>query len=160
MANYGDIVSAVAPPLVMTPVQRAALEAMVSSMTLDHRTGVQALALLMAADGVGTNEVARRCRISSESVRVWRRRFEDEGVEGVGRIAAGRGRKPWLRPGTVAAVLHDTLYEAPDDGAARWTTRLMASRFGIGKDTVARIWREHDLKPWESDASGRALPTA
>ena len=27
--------------------------------------------------------------------------------------------------------------------------RLMAKRFGIGKDTVARIWRDHNLKPWK-----------
>ena len=27
----------------------------------------------------------------------------------------------------------------------------MAKRFGIGKDTVARIWRDHHLKPWKVD---------
>jgi len=26
---------------------------------------------------------------------------------------------------------------------------LMAERFGIGKDSVARIWRDHQLKPWK-----------
>ena len=25
----------------------------------------------------------------------------------------------------------------------------MADRFGIGKDSVARIWRDHNLKPWK-----------
>ena len=27
----------------------------------------------------------------------------------------------------------------------------MAARHGIGKDTVARIWRDHELKPWKVD---------
>ena len=27
----------------------------------------------------------------------------------------------------------------------------MAQRFGIGKDSVARIWRDHELKPWKVD---------
>ena len=27
----------------------------------------------------------------------------------------------------------------------------MGARHGIGKDTVARIWRKHDLKPWRID---------
>ena len=27
----------------------------------------------------------------------------------------------------------------------------MANRSGIGKDTVARIWRDHNLKPWKVD---------
>ena len=49
----------------------------------------------------------------------------------------------------MAEVVHDTLHELPDDGSTHWTTRLMAERFGIGKDTVARIWRDHNLKPWK-----------
>ena len=47
-----------APPLAMTDEQRAALEAMARSTTLAHRKVLQAKALLLAADGVGTNEVA------------------------------------------------------------------------------------------------------
>ncbi len=109
------------------------------------------MALLLAADGVATNEVARRCGTTDDSVRAWRRRFEQAGVEGVGRIAPGRGRKSWLPPGTVAAVVHDTLHAALEDGSTHWTTRLMAERHGIGKDTVARIWRDHQLKPWKVD---------
>ncbi len=27
----------------------------------------------------------------------------------------------------------------------------MAERHGIGKDTVARIWKNHNLKPWNVD---------
>ena len=141
----------IAPPLAMTDEQRAALEVIARSTTLGHRKVVQAKALLLAADGVGTNEVARRYHTSNESVRAWRRRFESEGVEGVGRIAPGRGRKSWLPEGTVAAVVHDTLHAAPDDGSTHWTTRLMSTRFGIGKDSVARIWKDHNLKPWKVD---------
>lgn len=120
---------------------------MARSTSLPHRKVVQAKALLLAADGVGTNEVARRCHTTDDSVRTWRRRFVAQGVEGVGRIAPGRGRKPWLPAGTVEAVVHDTLH-APDDGSTHWSTRVMAARHGIGKDAVARIWRDHNLKPW------------
>ena len=98
--------------------------------------------MLLAADGVATNEVARRFATTAESVRAWRRRFESEGVEGVGRIAPGRGRKSWLPDGTVAEVVRVTREEAPDDTSTHWTTRSLAERFGIGKDTVALIWRD------------------
>ena len=138
----------VAPPLPMTGEQRVALERMARSTSLPHRKVVQARALLLAADGVGTNEVARRCGTTDDSVRAWRRRFADQGVEGVGRIAPGRGRKPWLAAGTVEAVVADTLHVTPDDGSTHWSTRTMAARHGIGKDAVARIWRDHNLKPW------------
>lgn len=139
----------VADPLPMSDEQRVALEVIARSTSSPHRQVVQAKALLLAADGVATNEVARRCDTSDTSVRAWRRRFEEFGVEGVGRIAPGRGRKSWLPPGTVAAVVADTLHNKPDDGSTHWTTRLMAQRHGIGKDSVARIWRDHGLKPWK-----------
>ena len=48
----------------------------------------------------------------------------------------------------MAEVVRVTRKERPDDGSTHWTTRTLAARFGIGKDTVARIWRDHDLKPW------------
>ncbi len=137
--------------MVMSDEQRAALERMQRSTSLAHRQVVQAKALLLAADGVATNEVARRCSTTDTSVRAWRRRFEAEGVEGVGRIAPGRGRRSWLPDGAVAAVVEDTRRNEPDDGSTHWTTRLMAKRHGIGKDSVARIWRDHGLKPWKVD---------
>jgi len=137
-----------AAALVVSVEQRASLERMARSPSLPHRKVTQAKALLLAADGVATNEVARRCATTAESVRAWRRRFESEGVEGVGRIAPGRGRKSWLPEGTVAEVVRVTREEKPDDTSTHWTTRTLAERFGIGKDTVARIWRDHRLKPW------------
>ncbi len=133
----------------MSDEQRRALEVIARSTSLPYRKVVQAKALLLAADGVPTNEVARRCHTTDTSVRAWRRRFVDQDVDGVGKIAPGRGRRSWLPEGTVAAVVHDTLHELPDDGSTHWTARLMAKRFGIGKDTVARIWRDHNLKPWK-----------
>lgn len=138
-----------APPLAMTDEQRAALERMARSTSLPHRTVVQAKALLLAAEGVPTNEVARRCSTSDVSVRAWRKRFAEQGVEGVGRIAPGRGRRSWLPEGTVAEVVRVTREETPADGSTHWTTRTLAKRLGVGKDTVARIWRDHNLKPWK-----------
>ena len=138
-------------PLAMSDEQCSALELMARSSSLPYRQVVQAKALLLAGEGVATNEVARRCATTDTSVRAWRRRFVEQGVEGVGRIAPGRGRRSWLPAGTVAAVVDDTLQNKPDDGSTHWTTRLMAKRHGIGKDTVARIWRDHGLKPWKVD---------
>ena len=135
----------------MTEEQRAQLSVIARSTSLPHRKVVQAKALLLAADGVPTNEVARRCHTTDTSVRAWRRRFVDKGVAGVGSVAAGRGRRSWLPEGTVAAIVHDTLLSKPDDGSTHWTTRRMAARFGVSKDTVARVWHDHDLKPWKID---------
>jgi hypothetical protein len=79
-------------------------------------------------------------------------RFAAQGTAGVGTIAKGRGRKPALPERTVAEVVRVTQNEKPQDGSTHWTTRSLAHRFGIGKDAVARIWSDHNLKPWKVHA--------
>jgi transposase len=140
-----------ARPLVVSEEQREVLERLARSPSLPHRTVTQAKALLLAADGVSIYETARQVHVTSNSIRSWRRRFESEGVAGVGKIAAGRGRRSWVAADVEDAVVNDTLHVRPDDGSTHWTTRTMAERHGIGKDTVARIWRKHGLKPWRID---------
>lgn len=93
-----------AAPLAVSDHQRQVLERMARSTSLPHRKVLQARALLLAADGVANNEIARRCATTADSVRSWRRRFESQGVDGVGRIAEGRGRRSWLPAGTVAEI--------------------------------------------------------
>jgi transposase len=122
---------------------------MATSTSLPHRKVVQARALLWAGAGTSNQEIARRSGVDSDAVRRWRIRFAEKGVEGVGVIAKGRGRKPSLPAGTVAEVLRLTQYEKPDDGSTHWTTRRLAGKLGIGKDAVARIWSDHNLKPWK-----------
>ena len=131
----------------VTDDQRAQLERMASSTSLPHRQVVQARGLLWACDGVANEEIARRCGVDSDTVRRWRSRFAEQGVAGVGRIAKGRGRKPSLPPGTVEEVLRLTHKEKRV--VRHWSTRTLAARVGIGKDAVAKIWADHNLKPWK-----------
>jgi transposase len=141
----------VARPCPITAEERVVVERMARSSSLPHRKVVQARALLLAADGVGTNEVARRCGTTDDSVRRWRRRFETEGPDGIGRVAPGRGRRSWLAPGTVAEIVRLTCTTVPDDDSTQWSTRTLAERLGVSKDTVARAWRAHGLRPWRRD---------
>jgi transposase len=142
----------IAPALPVTAEQRAELMRMSRSTVLPHRKVVSAKALLMAADGLANEQIARRCEVDSDTVRRWRARFAETGPGGIGTIAKGRGRKSSLPPGTVSEVLRLTRHERPADGSTQWSTRSMAARVGIGKDAVARIWADHGLKPWKVDA--------
>jgi transposase len=137
----------VAPPLSMTESQRRELTAMARSSSLPHRQVVQARALLLAGEGVANEEIARRCETTTDSVRRWRSRFVEQGTAGVGVIGPGRGRKPTVRVELAAAVVEATRSETPPGDEPQWSTRLMAERFGIGKDTVARIWRARGIRP-------------
>src|SRR3954447_21353125 len=138
-----------APALDVSPAQRDELVRMSRSTSRPHRVVLQAKALLLAADGLANAEIARRCEVDADAVRRWRSRFTAEGPAKVGVIAKGRGRKPSLPPGTVEEVLRLTHKELPPDGSTHWSTRTMAARVGIGKDAVAKIWADHQLKPWK-----------
>ena len=139
----------VAAALPVTDEQRVELEKIAASPSLPHRRLAQARALLWAGEGVANEEIARRCGVDSDAVRRWRSRFVEQGTAGVGVIAKGRGRKPSMAPGTVAEVLRITRDERPADGSTHWSTRSVAARVGIGKDAVAKIWADHNLKPWK-----------
>ena len=138
-----------APALSMTDEQRSELGRMAASSALPHRQVVQAKALLWAAEGVANLEIARRAEVQPDTVRRWRSRFEQQGTAGVGTIAKGRGRKSPLAEGTVAEIVRVTCQVTPEDGGTHWTTRSLAKRFGLGKDTIAKVWSDHHLKPWK-----------
>jgi transposase len=143
--------AAAAAGLSVTAEQREELERLSRSHTAPAREVRQARALLWAADGVPNAEIARRCDSTPKSVRRWRARFDAEGLESVGRIRPGRGRRPVVDDAKVAAIVHDTLHTVPDDGSVAWSTRTLGDRHGVGKDTVARIWRSRGLRPWKVD---------
>jgi len=95
--------------------------------------------------------IARACSTKADTIRRWRAKFEVGGVAAVGVIAAGGGHKPQIAQDVVEAIVEDTLHTVPDDGSTQWSTRTMADRHGVGKDTVARIWRGRKLRPWRVD---------
>lgn len=47
-------------------------------------------------------------------------------------------------------MLRLTHTERRADPSTHWSTRSMAARDGIGKDAVAKIWEDHNLKPWRT----------
>jgi transposase len=144
-------VVAAAEALVLTDEQRGGLERLARSHRAPVREVRQAKALLWAAEGVSNADIARRCGSTTKSVRRWRSRFCADGLASVGRIRPGRGRPAEIDASVVAAIVHDTLHAVPDDGSVAWSTRTLGARHGVGKDTVARIWRSRGLRPWKVD---------
>ncbi len=141
----------VAAPLSVSSKDREVLESMARSTTAAHRQVVQARGLLLAADGVANEEIARQCDTTPDTVRRWRTKFMEDGMAGVGRIRPGRGRKPEIPQELVESIVHDTLHTTPAD-ATHWSTRSMAEHAGVGKDTVARIWRARQIRPHRVEA--------
>ena len=130
---------------------REALERLARSKVEAHRRVVTAKGLLALADGASVRATARSLGVHQDTVRNWRNRFAETGAAGVGVVAPGRGRKRQITAEQEEAIVYDTLHTVPDDGSAAWSTRTMAARHGVGKNTVWRIWNERGLRPWRTD---------
>ena len=110
-----------------------------------------ARALLALADGGSVRGVAREMGAHQDTVRRWRDEFLERGVDKLGVVAQGRGRKRRITEEVEEAIVADTLTEQPPDGSVCWSTRTMAARHGVSKDYVAQIWRERNLRPGKTD---------
>jgi len=104
--------------------------------------------VLLAAEGVSNAEIGRRVGVSRPTVLSWRGRYELSGIAGLGDLDRS-GRPPVIDD---LAVVVATLAAPPEAlGVTHWSARLLGKHLGISFASVARIWREHDLKPWKRE---------
>lgn len=125
---------------------RDALEPLAAAADPDHRSVRCARALLLAADGVANARIAEEVGVSPTTVRAWRSRFEDEGLNVLSGVRPGRGRKPQIPDEKVEEILHTTVHEDPPNGD-RWTCRSMATVAGVSPSTVQRLWTAYGVDP-------------
>ena len=77
----------------LTADRRGELESRARSYTLPYWQVVRAKLVLMAADGVANNEIVERLGTSPQVVHRWRKRFAEEGIDGLAdRDRSGRPR--------------------------------------------------------------------
>jgi len=100
----------------------------------------------MAADGLFNHDIARKLGVSRPTVQLWRDRFLALRLTGLEKDAPRPGRFPRIRQQKVTAIVNATLQTTPAN-ATHWSLRSMAEVQGISKDSVRRIWKQHNLKP-------------
>jgi transposase len=104
--------------------------------------------VLLAGDGVGTNEIVERVGASKPTVIAWKKRYAADGLAGLD------DRPKPGRPRTVdeVAVVLATLEPPPQRlGVTHWSSRLLAEQLGISNVWVAEIWRRWGLQPWRRE---------
>jgi len=118
-----------------------------------RRSTVQVLAqrsriVLECAEGHSVMGVSRRLRVTSDTIRAWRRRFLERGLDGLcDEPRPGAPRK--ITDAGVERVIVETLEETPKN-ASHWSTRLMAAATGMSQATISWIWRAFALAPHRS----------
>jgi transposase len=135
-------------PVEVPPRDREVLASWTRSPSMPAGLVQRARIVLLAADGVGTNEIVRRVGVSKPTVISWKRRYAAGGVGGL------EDRPKPGRPRTVdeAAVVAATLEPPPDRlGVTHWSTRLLAAELGISNFAVGQVWKKWGLQPWRSE---------
>ncbi len=135
-----------APPIVLSPEERSVLAAWARGRSLPLRLVERAQIIIMAADGVPSQEIAAALGISRPTVQLWRERFVALRLEGLRQDAPRPGRLPSISERKVRAVVEATLHKTPP-GATHWSVRTMAKAQGVSRMAVQRIWNRYGLKP-------------
>ena len=101
---------------------------------------------------MANSEIAERLEVSRPTVIAWRRRYAHEGLTAGLADRHRRGRPQSVRRDRRAEILATTLSPPPQAlGVTHWSSRLLAGELGISHSTVARVWAEHDLNPWQTE---------
>jgi transposase len=130
-------------PLVITEEELGQLRDWSRAARANRALALRARILLACAAGASNTVTARRLGVTAQTVGKWRARFVERGLQGLPdepRSGAPRSISDEL----VEAVLAKTLHETPP-GAQRWSSRRLASEFGISQRAVLRIWHAFDL---------------
>ncbi|QIX28731.1 IS630 family transposase [Nocardioides sp. JQ2195] len=129
--------------------ERATLERWARRHSSSQALATRCRIVLAVAQGVTNLEAAAQLGISRATVAKWRHRFAADRLEGL--VDAPRpGAARTIGDEIIEAVVVETLETAPKD-ATHWSTRSMAERHGISRQSVSEIWRAFGLKPWRQE---------
>jgi transposase-like protein len=98
--------------------ERAELESLSRRATAPFRLVVRARVVLLAADGLANCAIAERLGICEDTARKWRRRYCEQGIEGL--ADAPRPGRPRVFPATVVAGSRPWRARCPPRAERRW----------------------------------------
>ncbi|MGR8008453.1 IS630 family transposase [Streptomyces hypolithicus] len=148
--RWGAVAVGVPSPWQVTlgGAERVALEAVARKATAQARQVQRARIVLAAADGTSNEAIADDLRCGVDTVRRWRRRWCEQGMDGLAdRKRSGRPRR--YTPEDRLRIVATVTSQRPE-GDSQWTQAGIAtflSDTGISRSQVGRILRDLDLKP-------------
>ncbi|MQT02792.1 IS630 family transposase [Streptomyces jumonjinensis] len=136
--------------LVLTEEERSQLTRWAKRAKTAQFLALRAKIVLRCAEGGTNQQVAGELGIAAGTVNRWRARFIAGRLDGLAdkpRV----GRPPAVLLDQVEDVITATLESAPGRDT-NWSRSAMATRTGLSKSTIGRIWKRFDLKPHLQDS--------
>jgi transposase len=141
----------------LTAAERKALKKRVRGARAAWRDRLRAQIVLAAAMGRSSARIARDLRISQDTVRKWRGRFADRGLEGLSDLPRpGRPRQISAQARAAVVALACQLPAVTGVPLGHWTGPELAAELTarglaspMSPSSVLRILAEHPVKPWQ-----------
>src|SRR2546423_5886330 len=128
----------------LKPKVRKVLAARCPAPTTAQRDVKRARIVLLAAQARSTRSIAEEVGVQPRIVSNWRRRFADDGLEGLNNLPRA-GKTPIYGQATNKRILA-LLDQPPPQGYGRWTGPLLAKALGdVDVQYVWRFLREHNI---------------
>ena len=134
------------PALDVPADDRAILTTWSRSHVLSQRLVTRSRIVLLASEGLPNRQIAARVGTTLPTVKLWRSRYQQEGLGGLEVDRPGRGRPKVLGEQVRARIVSVTLSK-PLRGHTHWSSREVAREVGVSATTVLDTWREEGLKP-------------
>lgn len=137
------------PALILNQEERVTLERWARRPKTAQALAQRARIILGCSSGKSNSRVAEQMHITKQCVGKWRSRFLAKRLDGLldePRPGAPRS----ISDAKVEHVLTLTLESTPRQ-ATHWSIRSMASRSGLSRSAIHRIWRAFALQPHRSE---------
>jgi hypothetical protein len=102
----------------LSAVERQKIQQWIAAHGTPRQVAMRCRIVLAAAEGESNVAIAERLSANRNTVILWRKRFDEEGLDGLLDIAPGRGRKPKYQIDKIAAIVRcDATNQAGGDDA-------------------------------------------
>jgi transposase len=136
----------IAPIIELTSEERKALTRLVNGRRTEVRVLKRAQIVLAAARGLENQQIAKKLKITGETIVRWRSRFCSERLAGITKDLPRGGRKPTKRSRVESRIIRKTTQEKPAN-ATHWSTRSLSEELAVSQSMVHRVWKANGLKP-------------
>jgi transposase/biotin operon repressor len=126
--------------------QKLQLESLARAGTTPQKTARKCRVILMAGQGVSNHSIAQQTGLSRPAVLAARAAFTERGIEGISKPKKRKRSGRALTPEVEQKILDTTLKTRPAN-ATHWSVRVLASRLGVSRMMVQRVWQRYEIQP-------------
>lgn len=102
--------------------------------------------ILALSEGMAVRQASRELGFDENTIRLWRDRFMEGGVDAIAQDSPRPGRPPTIPAERKRAVVTLACSTKPEKGT-HWSTYTMAQVAGVSQSSVQRIWSSNQIRP-------------